>query len=59
MAETDYTIPQIDRLIWGMQIIQKYERDPYPCAAEHDVFFCGAYATRKRMTEEERTTMDT
>lgn len=55
--EIDFSIPQIDRLIGGIQIIRKYETDPYPCAAEHDVLFCGSYATREQMTEEERVLM--
>ena len=59
MSTPDYTILQIDRLVKGMEIIRKYETDPYPCAAEHDVLYCGAFETRKRMTKEERVLMDT
>jgi hypothetical protein len=59
MPETDFDIPQIDRIVRGMQIIRKYETDPYPCAAEHDIFYCGSYETREQMTEEERALMDT
>lgn len=55
--EVDRSISQIDRIIRGMLIIQKYETDPHPCAAEHDVFYCGSYATREQMTEDERRLM--
>lgn len=55
---TNHNIPQLDRLIRGIEIIRKYETDPFPCAAEHDVFFCGGYETRAQMTEEERKLME-
>lgn len=55
----DYSIPQIERIMKGMEIIRKYETDPYPCAAEHDVFYCGSYETREKMTAFERALMDT
>lgn len=51
-------IPQCDRLIGGIQIIRKYTTESWPCAAEHDVFYCGDYETRKQMTKEERKLMD-
>ena len=54
---TDYSIPQIDRLIKGLEIIRKYEESPYPCAAERDSFYCGSYETREQMTDEERHLM--
>lgn len=54
---TDYAIPQIERIIKGMEIIRKYESDPYPCAAEHDVLYCGSFETFQQMTEEERAAM--
>lgn len=56
-VEADYNIPQLDRLIKGMEIIRKYETDTYPCAAGHDVFYCGSYETRERMTAEEQRLM--
>jgi hypothetical protein len=56
--ETDFSIPQIDRICLGMKIIQRYTSDTYPCAAEHDVFYCGSYETRDKMTQEERDLMD-
>lgn len=59
MIQVDHSIPQIERIIRGMEIIRKYETDPYPCAAEHDVLYCGSYETRNQMTEEERALMDT
>jgi hypothetical protein len=59
MAEPDYSIPQVDRIIRGIEIIRKYEGDPYPVTAEHDVLYCGPYETREKMTEEERELMDT
>lgn len=58
MAEPDYTIPQVERIIRGIEIIRKYESDPYPVAAEHDILYCGSYETREQMTEEERDQMD-
>ena len=58
MGTIDTRIPQLDRLVLGMRIIQKYEADPFPLAAEHDVIYCGAYATREQMTAAERDLMD-
>ncbi len=52
-------LSQIDRIIKGMEIIKKYATAAYPCVAEHDVFFCGSYDTRKKMTKEERSLMKT
>lgn len=57
--ETDFSIPQIDRIVWGMEIIRKYDTDPYPCAAEHDILYCGSYETHEQMTTEERRLMAT
>jgi hypothetical protein len=58
--EVDHTIPQIDRIIRGMEIIRKYETDPYPCAAEHDILYCGSYEdTYALMTVEEFRLMAT
>ena len=54
----NHDIPQLDRLIGGVQIIRKYITDPFPCAAEHDIFFCGSYESREKMTEEERKLME-
>ena len=54
---TDYSIPQIDRLIKGLEIIRKYETVQHPCAAERDSFYCGSYETREQMTDEERHLM--
>lgn len=56
--DTDFNIPQIDRLIGGIQIIRKYVTDAYCCAAEHDIIYCGDYETREQMTQEERDLME-
>ncbi len=51
--ETDYSIPEFQRFIEGLQIINKYENDPQ-IAAEHDIFYCGDYdASYNKMSESE------
>ena len=57
MSEVDFSIPQYERITRGMAIIMQYETDPYPIDAKHDILYCGNYATRERMTEDERALM--
>lgn len=56
-VKIDYSIPSVERIIKGIEIIRRYSNETY-LAAEHDVIYFGAYdETIEQMTEDEQRLM--
>lgn len=58
LSTVDFSIPSIDRIVRGIEIIRKYTDEKY-LSAEHDVIYFGDYEeTHEKMSEEERALME-
>lgn len=52
-------LPQIDRIIKGMEIIRRYDLSDPLVSVAHDVIYCGSAHTIYHMTDNDRAQLAT